>query len=231
MPVVAPDDLSAFLDRWSRLHGGVDPRGSILVRRWLTAVHACASPLARRRVRPDVLTLLGLALALAAVPVALAGGRWAVLVAVLVAASGVLDSLDGAVAVLSDRVSRWGALLDAFCDRIADLAVVLALTVLVLVSPQPVIADAWLVGVAGCALALPLLHEYVRARAGGLGMAGLDVVTAGERPSRLIIATMFALGAGVVDDATWAWFGLAMLAVTTLTGLASLVRGLRRRNR
>jgi CDP-diacylglycerol--glycerol-3-phosphate 3-phosphatidyltransferase len=227
--VRAPGDLPAFLDRWRRLHGGVDPRASVLVRRWLTAVHACATPLARGRVRPDVLTLLGLALAVAAVPVALAGGRWAVLVAAVIVASAVLDGLDGAVAVLSDRVSCWGALLDAVCDRCADVAVTLALALLVAVSPRHVAGDRWLVAVTGCALVLPLLHEYVRARAGGVGLAGLEVVTVGERPTRLIVVIMFALAAGIMDDATWAFGGLAVLAAVSLAGLATLLRGLYRR--
>ena len=42
------------------------------------------------------------------------------LAALLVGASGLLDNLDGAVAVLSGRTSRWGFVLDSGCDRLAD---------------------------------------------------------------------------------------------------------------
>jgi CDP-diacylglycerol--glycerol-3-phosphate 3-phosphatidyltransferase len=222
-------DVDAFLQRWRELHGGVDPRGTVLVRRWLTAVHACARPLARHRVRPDVLTLVGLALAVVTVPVAALGGRWALLVAGLAFVSAGVDSLDGAVAVLTDRVTAWGALLDAVSDRVADVALALALAALVVAADEPVIDDGWLVALTAAALLVPLVLEYVRARAGGLGLAGLEVVTAGERPSRLIVVVMFALGAGVTNDAMWAWLGLAAIAAISLTGMATLWRALHRR--
>lgn len=222
-------DVDAFLERWRELHGGVDPRATVLVRRWLTAVHACARPLARRGVRPDVLTFIGLALALATVPVAALGGRWALLVAALAAVSGGVDSLDGAVAVLTDRVTAWGALLDAVADRVADVALAVALTALVITSDGHVIGEAWLVASTAAAVVVPLLHEYVRARAASLGLRGLDVVTGGERPSRLIMVVMFALGAGAVDDATWAWLGLVALAGSALVGVGTLWGSLRRR--
>jgi len=230
-PVAEAHDLDAFLDRWSSLHGGVDPRASLLVRSWLTAVHACASPLARRRVPPDVLTLVGLVLALVTVPVAVLGGRWALLVAGLTAVSALLDSLDGAVAVLSGRVTRWGGLLDAVCDRWGDLALALALVLLVLAPGRQVAGDGVTAAVAAGALALPLLLEYVRARAGGLGLQGLDVVTAGERPTRLIVVTMFALAAGVTGDPVWGLVGLGAVAVSALSGSVQLLWQLRRRNR
>lgn len=222
-------DVDDFLERWRELHGGVDPRATVLVRRWLTAVHVCARPLAQRRVRPGVLTAVGLAVALATVPVAALGGRWALLVAGLAVVAATVDSLDGAVAVLTDRVTAWGALLDAVCDRIADVALALALAAVVLARREQVVADGWLAALTAAALVLPLLHEYVRARAAGLGLPGLEVVTAGERPSRLIVVVMFALGAGVMDDAMWAWLGLAAIAASSLAGVATLWRTLHRR--
>ena len=48
-----------YLDRWSTLHGGYDPRTSRIVGPWLTVVHAVATPFARLGVPPDVVTLLG----------------------------------------------------------------------------------------------------------------------------------------------------------------------------
>jgi CDP-diacylglycerol--glycerol-3-phosphate 3-phosphatidyltransferase len=230
-PVTEAHDLDAFLDRWSSLHGGVDPRASLLVRAWLTAVHACASPLARRRVPPDVLTLGGLGLAVVTVPVAVLAGRWALLVAGLTAVSALLDSLDGAVAVLSGRVTRWGGLLDALCDRCGDLVLALALALLVLAPGRQVVGDGLVAVVAAGALVLPLLLEYVRARAGGLGLRGLDVVTAGERPTRLIVVMMFALAAGVTADPVWALAGLGAVAVSALSGSIHLLWQLRRHNR
>jgi CDP-diacylglycerol--glycerol-3-phosphate 3-phosphatidyltransferase len=223
---VRPDDVDSFLEHWRRLHGGVDPRSTLLVRRWLTAVHACARPLARRRVRPDVLTAFALVLALATVPAAVAGGCWPVLVAALTAASAVLDSLDGAVAVLSSRVTLWGALLDAVSDRCADVALTLALALLVSGAEEPVVSAGLLTALAACAIVLPLLHEYVRARAAALSMRGLELVTAAERPSRVIVVMMFALATGVTANEWWAVGGLSLLAASPLTGTLWLVRRL-----
>lgn len=228
-PAGPPQGVGPFLDRWSTLHAGVDPRASVLVRSWLTAVHACARPLARARVRPDVLTLLGVGLAVATVPVALAGVRWAFVVAALAALSSLVDSLDGAVAVLSGRVTRWGALLDAVCDRCGDVALTLSLVLLVLPDVDTAGAAPTLVAVtSGAAVLLPLLHEYVRARAGDLGLAGLDVVTVGERPTRLIVVIMFAVGAASTGWGSVAFAGLGVLALLGLVSVLQLLVRLRR---
>ena len=42
------------------------------------------------------------------------------LAVVLVVVSGLLDGLDGAVAVLTDRATRWGHVLDSLVDRCSD---------------------------------------------------------------------------------------------------------------
>jgi phosphatidylglycerophosphate synthase len=149
-----------------------------------------------------------------------AGGRWPLLAALLVAASGVLDNLDGAVAVLSDRTSRWGFVLDSACDRVADAAYCVAL----------VLAGApGRVAVGGAALAL--LHEYVRARAAVAGMPEIGVVTISERPTRVILTGMFLLGAGMYPGVAhlWAAAGAAAWAVVGVVGLVQLLLAVHRR--
>ncbi len=79
----------------------------------------------------------------------------------MVAASGLLDSLDGAVAVLTDRATRWGAVLDSVVDRVSDALYLVAL---------------WLVGAPAWACvvgrrAAARLQEYARARATAVGMS------------------------------------------------------------
>ena len=92
--------------------------------------------------------------------------RAVILAAVVVGVSGLLDSIDGAVAVLTDRVTRWGAVLDSVVDRVSDA--------LYLVAFWLVGAPVWMCVVAGVLL---FTQEYARARATAIGMDDVGVVT------------------------------------------------------
>jgi CDP-diacylglycerol--glycerol-3-phosphate 3-phosphatidyltransferase len=176
---------------------------------------AVASPVAALGISPTAVTVSGVVLAGAATASAGPQTRWALLSAVLVALSGIADGIDGAVAVLRDRVSRRGALADAIADRLGDAAYAAVLWRLG--------APAWLallwVGLAG-------LAEYVRARTEGLLAGPFDVVTVGERPTRILVAVFTALGCGVVpswsDGVASVGAGVGVLAA--LAGLAHLGR-------
>ena len=210
----------AYLDRWATLHGGYDPRSSRFVGPWLTTVYALARPLARLGVRPDVVTLLGVVLSGVVVWLSALGGRWVLLAAVVVGASGLLDSLDGAVAVLTDRATRWGAVLDSLVDRVSD--------VLYLVALWLVGAPAWACVAAG---AVVLTQEYARARATAVGMDDIGVVTLGERPTRVIVVAMFLLAAGIYVASAVRWASLGAYASLTiaLVALAQLLVVVHRR--
>jgi len=110
-----------------------------------------------------------------------------VLAAAAVAASGLLDSLDGAVALLRGRASAAGFVLDSVADRMADTLCLLGLWLLG--APAPLVVTA---GVA------VYLLEYTRARAGNAGFGEIGVVTMGERPTRLIVTVAGLLVAGVL---------------------------------
>jgi CDP-diacylglycerol--glycerol-3-phosphate 3-phosphatidyltransferase len=205
-------ERAEYLRRWSDLHGGVPAAG--LVGGWLTMSHALARPLVRARVSPNLVTALGLLLAAAALAPAAVGGRSALAVAAVVTVAGVLDNLDGAVAVMSHRVTRWGAVLDALADRLADAAFVGTL---------------WLLGAPGWAVvaggALAWVHEYVRARAAVAGMAEVGVVTVSERPTRIVVTVMFTLACGLYPGAArqWAFAGAAAWATIGAAGLVQLL--------
>ncbi|MCW2696861.1 MAG: pgsA, partial [Modestobacter sp.] len=109
-----------YLAAWATWHGGTDPADSRLVRGWLTLAYTLARPLAGRS--PLLATAMGLVVAAAAVPPALAGGRWLVLAGVLVGLSGLLDSLDGALAIAGGTASRRGFVLDSVVDRLTEAA-------------------------------------------------------------------------------------------------------------
>jgi len=211
-----------YLRDWSRLHGGAAPTG--LVGWWIGGAYRVARPLARAGAGPDAVTLAGLAVALGAAATASAGGpgRWLLAASVLVVVSGVLDNLDGAVAVLTGRASARGFVLDSVCDRLADGAYVAAL--------------AW-AGAPGAlavaAGAIAWLHEYTRARAAVAGMPEVGVVTVAERPTRVIVTAMFLLGAGLYPSAAggWATAGAAAWIGTGVIGGAQLAVTVARRLR
>jgi len=213
-------DRAEFFRRWAPLHGGYDPAGTALTGRWLALVHTAARPLAARGVAPHALTGWAL-LAGAGVPAAVAaGGRWPLLAVALLVAAGLLDGLDGAVAVLTGRATRFGYVLDSVADRVGDAAYVAAL---------------WWLGGPGwlCAIAAGLvwLPEYARARAGNAGMRELAVLTVAERPTRIAVTAVALAGCGGWPDraAPLATAAAAVLAGLGAVALAQLLVVARRR--
>lgn len=189
-----------YLQRWSGLHGGIDPSGNRLVLGWLTVIHSLARPLARAGWSPNAVTTLGLVISALALPAAAAGGGWLWVAAFVVLISGVVDSLDGAIAVMTDRTTKWGFVWDSLADRIADVIFIAAL---------------WLAGapaqICVASIVLTFLLEYTRARAGAAGMSEVGVVSVWERPSRVLVTGMFLLAAavnvpvGFADGITGGW--------------------------
>jgi CDP-diacylglycerol--glycerol-3-phosphate 3-phosphatidyltransferase len=200
-------DLSRHLDEWSTLHGGIDPGGNVLIRRWLRLIHVLARGPARYGIAPDVLSLWGIWLAGAVVVVASVGGSWLLLGAALVMANGIFDGLDGAVAILSGRVTRRGRVVDAVADRLSDALLVAGL----------VVVDAsWLVPLAGLCAAVAIgALETTRWLARGRRPIGR--LTPGERPTRLILAGLgFVVGGAVPTHA-------GLVAKVTLVATAVVV--------
>ena len=209
-----------YFDRWAELHGGYDPRtGSAVLRAWLAMVHAVAQPLARRGVSPDAVTYGSLVVSALAAGLAALGGRWLLLATLVLVLSGLLDNLDGAVAVLTGRTTRWGYVLDSVVDRISDLLYLVAL-----VAVGAPVEPAALCG------ALVFLLEYSRARAGNAGGDETGAVTIAERPTRVIVVAAALLAGGVLPGsaALLATVGVAVLTALTAVGLVQLLPALRR---
>lgn len=222
-------DRAAHVRKWSALHQGHDPSQTPFVVLWLAFVHVLARPLVRRGVAPDTVTLAGTVVSilvpLAAVSTAVGVDRRlaALAMSVLVVISGIADNLDGAVAALADRSSRWGFVLDSVCDRIADVAYLIGLWALG--APGPLVAAAG---------ALTGFQEYARARGIAAGLTEVGVITVAERPTRVLVAALFAFAAVVIpgrDDARiadWATAGAAVWTAVHVAGLAQVWRWLRR---
>lgn len=212
-------DFRGYLALWAPLHGDYLPPDGSIAARWLRIAYAAARPLAVRGVRPDAVTLAGVLVSAAVPAVAAPGGRWPLLAVGIVVVAGLLDNLDGAVAILGGRTSRWGYVLDSLADRLSDAAYLLPL---------------WLLGAPGplCVAGggLMVLQEYARARAGNAGMGEIGVVTVWERPTRVILTAFLMLGCGLVPSRVegMALAGALAWIALGLTGLTQLLVVIRR---
>lgn len=188
---------------------------------------AMARPIAKAGISPNFVTVAALVAALATVPLAMIEG-WPGPAAACVALtmSGLLDALDGAVAVQAGRTTRVGFLLDSALDRLADAALAAALAIVVGTE-----SAAW---VAVATVGATWWLEYVRAR-GALAVARdepsatpqpaprPEVVTPGERPTRMILA---GIGLGLPPLATAALWG--QLVIVAASAVYLFVWSLRR---
>ncbi|HJQ42310.1 MAG TPA: CDP-alcohol phosphatidyltransferase family protein, partial [Jatrophihabitantaceae bacterium] len=125
-----------------------------------------------------------------------------------------LDLVDGAVARVSGTSSKFGAVLDSTCDRIADAAVFGSLGWYFALHGQK-----WLLLACLLDLVLGSVTSYIRARAEAAGMTA--TVGIAERADRLIIVLV---GTGLTSDrlggipyvqaiALWALVGASTITV------------------
>lgn len=187
---------------WAGLHGGADPRRARpAVTRWLRVGYVLAKAAAKLRVPPGGVTALGIVACLFVPVMAVRGAGWALLAAGFVALAAVADTVDGALAVLTDHTTRLGYVYDSLADRISEACW---------------LAGFYLVGVSGPVVvavgAVSWLHEYTRSRANAAGMTEIGALTVGERPTRVVLA----------------FLGFALVGVTggTNSGVASVCVGI-----
>jgi CDP-diacylglycerol--glycerol-3-phosphate 3-phosphatidyltransferase len=218
-PTAPIPDFDGYLRLWSPLHGGYDARSNAWLYGWLRMSYFFARPLARFGVQPDLLTLWTVWLAFAVFVPAQAGGYWPMLGGWILVASGLGDTLDGCVAVLTDRTTRWGFVLDSVVDRVNDVIYLFAIV--------SVGAPLELAIAAGLAF---LLLEYLRARAGNAGMGEIGVVTVGERAMRVSFCSAGIHFGGVfVQQAELvATLGLAALTTVSVVAVGQLTWAVRR---
>lgn len=181
-----------FFDRWSALHGGAEIRG--IVRAWLRISFAICRGLSLVRVTPNGLTYISLIFA--GFYLYFINSHWAIAFLVL---SLMADGLDGTLAILTNRVSRWGATLDSVVDRVVEA--IWAIGLFHLGAPWQFVLVAWLAAFA---------QEYMRARAGGLGIHEIGVVTISERPVRATFIFVALVGRAVELDVTSVVAGIWM---------------------
>lgn len=155
-----------FFTKWSALHGSAEVKG--IVRLWLTVSFVMAKGFSLLKVSPNLLTLIGLLLACAMVLSPLS-----ILAIALLVLSLMADGIDGSLAILTSKESKWGSALDAVADRISE-AIWLYVAYRAGVS----------LGIAIILWVVASTQEYARARVASLGHSTIDLVTPTERPVR-----------------------------------------------
>jgi len=164
------------------------------------ALEAIGRTLAKWNVSPDAVTYLGLVLTIGVAALAALGEiRWAG-VAYIVAA--LCDALDGTLARVSGKGSRFGAFLDSSIDRFEESIVLLGLSIYYAQA-----GGQWEIPLLLLVTVGSLMVSYSRARAEALGVAcKVGFMT---RVPRVVIMI-----AGMILDQVF--ITLILLAVTTL---------------
>ena len=169
---------------------------------------APALALGRLGFTPNALTIIG-SLLTACVGLLVAQG-WFVAAGLCLWLFAATDTLDGALARATNRVSTFGAFLDSVCDRCAEAAVFLGVLWYYTWTANPLgIVLAYL------ALVGSLMVSYARARAEGVGLQAAEVGWF-QRPERIITLGIGFLLSAAIPAALLVV--LALLAIlTTLT--------------
>lgn len=183
------------------------------------AIAPLGRSLAQAGVSPDAITVAGTIGATASALVFYPQGYFFV-GTLFIWAFVMFDMVDGAVARAGGRGSRFGAVLDSSCDRIADSAVFGTLAWWFARHDQPALLAAALL-----CLVLGSLTSYIKARAEGAGFT--CNVGIAERTERLIIVLV---GTGLTGwpfrvpyvQAIALWLLVAASTVTVVQRLATV---------
>ncbi|AFC49689.1 hypothetical protein OCO_33260 [Mycobacterium intracellulare MOTT-02] len=171
---------------------------------------------------PDVVTILGTVVAVAGALIFFPIGK--LFIGTLVVWFFVLfDMLDGAMAREQGGGTRFGAVLDATCDRVSDGAVFCGLLWWIAFG----LHDKLLAAATLICLVTSQVISYIKARAEASGLRGDGGII--ERPERLIIVLV---GAGISDFPFVAWppalpVAMWLLAAASLVTCAQRLRTVR----
>jgi len=201
--------FAEYLVAWALLHGTQSPKG--LVRVWLRIAFFLSTPLTK--FNPNLITAFGPVLMGAAIYFASSPNRNYFLASITVLVVGLVDSFDGMVAVRTSKTSSWGAFLDGIVDRLIDFGI--GILLIVLGAP---------VELAVLAISIALIHEYMRAKASGIGYREVGIITPAEKPTRIALGVMFLLAAGLLPEkviqlaniATLVWIALGLISFAML---------------
>ena len=159
---------------------------------------------------PSGLTVIGVLVACVAAALIARGMLAAGGVVVLVA--GIFDLFDGAVARMTNRATKFGALFDSVMDRVSEAVVLLGLLWFYLEDGEQLGAVLVYVSVVGSTMV-----SYVRARAEGLGIECKGGLM--QRPERVA-----SLGIGIIVGQWWEPAVLIVLGVIAVLTVVTTVQ-------
>ena len=143
-------------------------------------LEAIVRPLAKAGVTPNTITVLGLLISLAGAYLFYLNEQfWAAIVLLI---GSLIDALDGTLARMTGKTSRFGAFLDSTFDRISDGAVLFGIAAGNLVD--------WRVAFLTFMGAYLVSYERCRAELAGSGKLAVGIA---ERAERLLVLIGFAL--------------------------------------
>jgi CDP-diacylglycerol--glycerol-3-phosphate 3-phosphatidyltransferase len=188
-------------------------------RGFFAVIDPAIQALIRSRISPNVITTVGTLVVIASAVGY--GSGWVHLGGFLYLLSGVVDTLDGAVARGRSQTTRFGAFFDSTLDRLGDGATYTGIAVLYLLAPEGTLAHREL-AIILCMVAIiaALMVSYARARAEGLGVdCKVGLVQRAERIVGLGVPTLI-WGAGPQ--------GLLLLAIVGILALGSIITVIQR---
>ncbi len=171
--------------------------------------------LVRLSPNPNTYTLSGLLLAWLAPLASMRGLHWAGIV--LVAASALVDALDGAVARAAGRVSKRGEFLDSVTDRLSDTAYYTALAYTGLAPSLLLVA-----------LGLSISISYTRAKGElvGVTMRGVGVMERGDRVAWILLVYALAATGKTYYGDVLLGIGVLLLAYTLVARILRVWKAL-----
>jgi CDP-diacylglycerol---glycerol-3-phosphate 3-phosphatidyltransferase len=174
------------------------------------------SLLAKTGITPDQLTWCGFIITLASAALAATGHLFAAGWVMLIA--GCFDMLDGALARRTNRVTKFGGVLDSTLDRLSESAVLLGIMAYFLFQSPSDLPGLWqwMALLAGLALVFSFMVSYIRSRAEAAGAE--CQVGISTRTERVIIT---ALGLLVAMNLSLA---IALAIITVLSAVTVVQR-------
>ena len=134
--------------------------------------------LEKTHITPNAVTCLGLIITIVGAVLIALGHPFAAGFVVLFA--GLFDMLDGALARRTNRITKFGGVLDSTLDRVSEAAVLIGISVLFANQHST-----WGVAIAGIAFIAAQLVSYIRAKADALNInCEIGIFT---RPERVVI--------------------------------------------